>query len=231
VNVPQGWYVCQNLSEVQPASASANTFVQLVTGGGSISDPTAPGGTASTTYAGNGSLFLGNTSVTPAGRTKGGVGLCQDVVVPTSGQLTFYVYEGTGGTSAATSGNAFVSTIPSSGTTFPTGSAQEAAILDPTSHTYKAAGSSTGKLFLELDGTQSNATPSSSNTVIGESTGGFVQRGPYDLSAYAGSTVTLYFGIWGSSAATTAFTFMYVDNVTLTGTVQSMSVRRLPARR
>jgi hypothetical protein len=218
VAVPNGWYVCQDQSELQPTSLSASTFVQQNT----TQTNTYNFVSVPATHAGTGSLFLGNINVTPAGRTKGGFGLCQDVVVPTSGSLTFYADEGTGGTSMTN--NAYITPPPATATAFPvSGSAQEAAILTPSALTLKA------QLYSELNGTQSSAVNSpSSNTAIGHDTG-FVQKGPYDLSQYAGQTVTLYFGIWATSAATTSFTYMYIDDVSLVNaTLPTSSVHRAP---
>jgi hypothetical protein len=208
VLVPNNWTVCTNNSEIQ-STASPNIFVQQNTTA-TVTGPT--GASVSVVHGGAGSLFLGNTSVTPAGRSKGGVGLCQDVVVPANGQLTFFVNEGSGGTS--TTNNAYIAPPSPATSPFPSlGSEQEAAIL--TSSTSATPHTLLTQLFTELNGTQASAVNNpASNTAIGALTG-YVQKGPFDLSAFAGQTVTIYFGIWSSSAATTSFTFMYVDDVTL----------------
>jgi hypothetical protein len=215
------------MSELQTAATanSPNIFVQQNTTQTITYGPNST--VANTTKTPTGSLFLGNTSVTPAGRTKGGWGLCQDVVVPANGSLTFSAAEGTGGTTTGTTANFVVPSTPApAGTTgtFAPGSAQEAAILTPSSLTLLS------QLFVELDGAKSTPTNNPlSNTVPGNYTG-FVQKGPYDLSAYAGQTVTLYFGIWSSSAATTSFTFMYIDDVRLVNAnLPASSTRRQPA--
>lgn len=70
---------------------------------------------------------------------------------------------------------------------------QEAAILD-------AAGKKTLKQLYKVAG----------------ETNGWQLRGPYDLSAFAGQSVTLQFGINGTGYSS-AFTNQYVDDVSLTG--------------
>jgi hypothetical protein len=228
VVVPTGWYVCQNLSEDQPTGTaiSANTFVQLMTS--ATSTAVAPGLTAAF-HGGSGALFLGNTNASStgiAGRTKGGFGLCQDAVVPASAQLTFFVNEGSGGTASTTTGTGqFLNPAPApSAASFGTGSAQEAAILNTATHTVHQT------LFYELDLAQTDpaAYATASNTAIGFQSG-YVQKGPYDLSALAGQTVTIYFGIFSSTAATTSFTFMAVDDVSLAGFPAPASLVRRPA--
>jgi hypothetical protein len=213
VIVPAGWYVCQNQSELQPAgrALSPNTFVQLVT---TTTAPTVAPGVTPPVHSGSSALFLGNANAASppgiAGRTKGGFGLCQDVVVPAGASLTFYVNEGSGGTSFTTGGTGQFLT-PAPGPTdgsFGLGSAQEAAILLPAAHTVIE------QLFYELDLSQTNphSYANASNREIGYQSG-YVRKGPYDLSALAGRTVTLYFGIYSSTAATSSFTFMAVDDV------------------
>jgi hypothetical protein len=225
VAVPTGWYVCQNASEDQPTGTaiSPNTFVQLVTG--ATSATIAPGLTT-VFHNGSGALLLGNvdaSSTGAAGRTKGGFGLCQDILVPASAQLTFFVNEGSGGTaSTTTSTGQIISPVPGpSAASFGTGSEQEAAILTTSTHAVLKP------LFNELDLAQTDpaAYATASNTAIGFQSG-YVQKGPYDLSALTGQTVTVYFGIYSSTAATTSFTFMAVDDVSLAGLVGPAAVHR-----
>jgi hypothetical protein len=236
--IPTGWYICQNMSELQtaPAAVASPGYIVMVqginTGNQTNIIPSVENFNGSPYHSGSGAIMIGNdnapasspTPVAPGG-TKGGFGICQDVTVPANATLTFWVNEGSGGTSGGTTSptggtNVFVNPIPvAGGSTFTTGSAQEAAILDPTAKTLK-----TGVyLFDELDGAQSNPAsfvqpPSNvpSSTTIGLQTG-WVQKGPYNLSALSGQNVTLYFGIWRNSAATTAFTYMLVDDVSLNG--------------
>jgi hypothetical protein len=215
VVVPTGWYICQNMSELQPAgrALSPNTFVQLVTSANASA--IAPGLTAAV-HSGSGALLLGNTNASEppgvAGRTKGGFGLCQDVTVPAGASLTFYVNEGSGGTSFTSSGTGqFLTPVPGpTAGSFGVGSAQEAAILATASHTVIK------QLFYELDLSQSNphSYAVASDRAVGYQSG-YVLKGPYDLRALAGQTVTLYFGIYSSTAATSSFTFMAVDDVDL----------------
>ncbi len=215
VVVPAGWYICQNQSELQPTgrSLSPSTFVQLVTTANAA--VIAPG-VHDVVHSGSGAAFLGNTNAAQppglAGRTKGGFGICQDVVVPAGASLTFFVNEGSGGTSFTTSGTGqFLTPVPGpTAGSFGLGSAQEAAILAPASHTLLK------QLFYELDLAQANphSYANASNRDVGYQSG-YVRKGPYDLSSLAGQTVTLYFGIYSSTAATSSFTFMGVDDVDL----------------
>jgi hypothetical protein len=230
--IPAGWSVCQNMSEDQPTAGavSPNTFVQLVTSSSlSAIVPSGAGLTqafnaAPNTLAGTNdtaALMLGNVNAsgTLAGRTKGGFGLCQQVVVPTNGLLTFWVNEGSGGTASTTTSTSEFIGVPVPGPTassFGEGSDQEAAILMPST----AANPFTVvmPLFNELDLSQNDPAPyaTASNTALGFQSG-YVKKGPYNLSALAGQTVELYFGIYSSTAATTSFTFMLVDDVSLSG--------------
>jgi hypothetical protein len=215
VLVPAGWYVCQNQSELQPTgrALSPSTFVQLVT---TTTAPTIAPGVTPPVRSGSSALFLGNANAAAppgvAGRTKGGFGLCQDVVVPAGASLTFFVNEGSGGTSFTNGGTGqFLTPVPGpTAGSFGLGSAQEAAILSPASHAMIK------QLFYELDLSQTNphSYANASNRAIGYQSG-YVRKGPYDLRALAGQTITLYFGIYSSTAATSSFTFMAVDDVDL----------------
>jgi hypothetical protein len=253
VVVPTGWFVCQNLSEDQPTDAgqspSANTFVQLLTAANlttivpAAEGLTTPFNTAPNTLSGStdtAALMLGNVNAQGStgtdglsGRTKGGYGLCQDVIVPTNGLLTFWVNEGSGGTASTTTSTGQIVPVPipvptATGSAFGEGSEQEAAILAPASA--PSPFTVLMPLFNELDGSQSDpaAYANASLTAIGSQTG-WVQKGPYNLSALAGKEVELYFGIYSSSAATTSFTFMLVDDVNLLGIpVTPASHRHIP---
>ena len=46
--------------------------------------------------------------------------------------------------------------------------------------------------------------------------GSWHKKGPYNLSTYAGTTVTLFVGIMGSSTSTTFYGYSYFDDVILT---------------
>jgi hypothetical protein len=215
VVVPAGWYICQNRSELQPSgmAVSPSTFVQLLT---TTTAPFIAPGVTPPVHSGSSALFLGNASAAPppgvAGRTKGGYGLCQDVVVPAGASLTFFVNEGSGGTSFTTGGTGqFLTPVPGpTAGSFGLGSAQEAAILSSTAHTVIK------QLFYELDLSQTDphSYPNASNRAIGYQSG-YVRKGPYDMRSLAGQTITLYFGIYSSTAATSSFTFMAVDDVDL----------------
>ena len=136
-------------------------------------------------------------------------GICQVVTVPTTGQLTFWVYEG---------GTAY---------NFYNGD-QEAQILDSTGTTIKQT------LFVELncyyDSTNFPTSPVYAGsgcfpTAYGGTSayvdwqGGFwTQRGPYDLTALAGQTVTLFIGVWTDqtrAGPASYANYMFVDNASL----------------
>jgi hypothetical protein len=110
---------------------------------------------------------------------------------------------------------------------------QEADILDSTGATVKST------LFSELNcfydppavgaGTfatskcdpSGTATPPPGQTTLQYQGGYWVQRGPYDLTAYVGQTVTLFIGVWNddNDAGPTSFgNGLFVGNVQLTST-------------
>ena len=103
-----------------------------------------------------------------AGEFSGGSGLCQQVTVPSNGQLTFYVYQG------ATETDTTVSD-------------QEGDLLD-------ANGNTVYNFYTTLNNTN-----------------GWQQQ-TVDLSQYAGQTLWIYFGVYGSGSSTDTL-YQYVDDV------------------
>jgi hypothetical protein len=164
-------------------------------------------------------VLLGNLNSYTNPNAAGAFGMCQTITVPaTAPYLSMYVLEG-GEYYKATENDQEVAIFPSS--TLTSG--------------YIATGTPS-YLFLEwncyLDesylgwGTGESGSNSCLNTDTASGSnwylGGFWQpRGPYNLSSYAGQTVTLYVGVWsyyansGSSDAKYA-QFMYVGNVQMT---------------
>jgi hypothetical protein len=117
--------------------------------------------------SGKSALKSGST----AGEPNGDEGVCQAVVVPPGGTLTFWVYQ--------------YSNEPDTSFAY-----QEAQLFDARGATVK-----------QLYQTVSN-------------TNGWEQRS-YDLGAYAGQTLYLYFGVHGDGYAG-AYTIQFVDDVSLT---------------
>ncbi|HEY9179303.1 MAG TPA: protease pro-enzyme activation domain-containing protein [Candidatus Baltobacteraceae bacterium] len=114
---------------------------------------------------------MGSTN-SGAGEPYGDSGICQQVTIPSSGVLSFYVYQ--------------QSDEPDTSFAW-----QEADLLD-----------SAGNRVVNFYTTVNNYT-------------GWVQKS-YNLSAYAGQTYYLYFGVHGDGYAYT-YTWQYVDDVSLTG--------------
>lgn len=112
------------------------------------------------------------STFTSSGEIFGDAGLCQRIVVPTAGKLSFYTYQ--------------LSNEPNTTYAYQTG-----LLLD-----------STGAIALQLYKTVNN-------------TSAWVAKS-YDLSAYAGKTLYLYFGVHGDGKAG-VYTMQYVDDVSLVG--------------
>lgn len=107
-----------------------------------------------------------------SGEINGDAGVCQQVTIPTSGSLSFWVY---GFSNESSTTYAY----------------QEAELMD-------ASGATVKMLWQAVD----------------ESTG-WTQH-TFSVSAYAGQTLWLYFGVHGDGY-TGAYTILYVDDVSLTG--------------
>lgn len=119
-------------------------------------------------HSGAYSALLGSTTSPEVNGTEG---VCQTVSVPSGGQLTFWVYEGTNDTIQYAD--------------------QEADLLG-----------SGGATLVQLYKEALNAR-------------GWVQK-TFDVSAYAGQSVTLYFGVKGNGW-TGGYVYAYLDDVSLTG--------------
>ena len=126
---------------------------------------------SSSPHGGSYDALVGNLAASP-GEESGLDGVCQTVTVPTSGQLSVWVNEGTSETSTSVAD-------------------QEADVLD-------ANGNVIATLYSENGNTS-----------------GYVQK-TFDLSSYAGQSVQLFFGIYGSGSSSD-YTFVNVDDVSLTG--------------
>lgn len=169
-----------------------------------------PNQTANTpTNLGSYAALTGNL----AAQINSATGICQTVTIPLSGSLSFWVYEG------------------GTGYNFYNGD-QEAQILDSTGTTIEKT------LFVELncyyDSTNFPSEPvyassgcfptayGGTSTFVDWQGGFWTERGPYDLSALAGQTVTLFIGVWTDQthqpAPLSYAQYMFVDNVALTGT-------------
>ncbi len=118
-------------------------------------------------HTGSYSERSGTTTTEP----NGDAGVCQQVTIPSSGQLTFYVWQSTNETS----------------TTF---SYQEADLLN-------SSGAVIDNLYTSVGNGQA-----------------WIQKS-YNLSAYAGQTVWLYFGVHGDGTSG-YHNLQYVDDVSLT---------------
>lgn len=105
------------------------------------------------------------SSSTP--EVNGYAGVCQDITVPSSGTISFWVYEGT---------NDSINYAD-----------QEADLLD-------SSGNVITTLYMEA-----------------KSTNGWVQK-TFDVSAYAGQSVSLFFGVYGNGWSG-GYIYQYVDDV------------------
>jgi subtilase family serine protease len=129
--------------------------------------------TVSTNHPHTGSYSgrMGSTN-SNAGEPNGDSGICQQVTIPSSGQLTFWVYQ-----QSDEANDAYAW--------------QEADLLD-------ASGNRVVNFYYSVN---NNA--------------GWVQKS-YNLSAYAGQTFYLYFGVHGDGYPYT-YTWQYVDDISLSG--------------
>lgn len=145
----------------------------------------------------------------PEGETTGSTGICQTFVVPASTpELTFWVYEG-GSEYNFKYADQEADILDSTGTTI-----QQTLFAEENCFWYPGTLGDTGYLG-------SGCIPSAyggTATYVDWQGGYWTQRGPFDLSAYAGQTVTLFIGVWSSSTHASPATygqFMFVGNVQL----------------
>jgi hypothetical protein len=151
--------------------------------------------------------------------SKGTSGICQTVVVPSSNpQLTLWMYEG-GGTydfnevihlglifDSSSVFAPIVSFVPDVGGTAYTSSNTPSTVLFAQNNCFNT--SPTGK-----SGDLSTCAIGGSAAFGGQ----WYQKGPYDLSAYAGHSVTIMLGLWGSSDSTSFYGYAFYDDVVLSG--------------
>ncbi len=186
-----------------------------------------PGGTGTAPVHGGANAALVGHSALVSGsvkRGKGNIGLCQDITVPSfHPMLTMWVFEG--GNYSSLYSNDVESEI------YPAGSFTSSG---PSGATAMSTTTAPSKILFLEDNCYDNLNkptsfappmadclPPSGAAVQG---GVWKQKGPYDLTAYAGQAMTLFIGIMGTSTSTTFYGYAYYDDVSLTGTLtQSVS--------
>lgn len=178
-------------------------------------NPSPPAGVTSPapSVLGNYVALVGTINAATVASPKGEFGICQQIVVPSSPSalyLSFWEWEGnTEYTFKDADEDAVI--LDSTGTTV-----QQTLFVE--NHCYADAliGQAPGQA------TSSGCWPAAYGGDSGDFKdwigGGFwTQRGPYNLSAYAGQTITLYLGNWSffANAASKYANFIYVGNVQL----------------
>jgi hypothetical protein len=183
----------------------------------------------------------GTNGATTTNEPKGQSGICQTVTVPGSGAtLTFNVYEG--GDDSFTTTDAEADVYPS--TAWATATNGALASVAPTATLFAEANcydnlQENGLYLSSPWGTGTHAatttarysncpyTPGGSTPSGTVSLGGYWYSRTFDLSGYAGNSITLFFGIWrsaaiGSNSRSTGslnyYNYAYFDNIQLTGT-------------
>ena len=218
-----GWFPCyvqhHQLAQVDANPVNTNTTYNAPTPGPDTA-PTASPGPNDVTVAGttptgavHGGSYAGLAgSSTVVTRGKGAVGLCQNVVVPTTTPtLTLWVYEG--GDMAYYDGEDAEADVFTSDagllSTANTTTELPATTYFSENNCYNNLAAGTGnsaQLPCKTDGT---GTP---NLATG---GVWRQKGPYDMTLYAGQTVTLFLGVWSSTTSTSYYSYAYYDDVVL----------------
>lgn len=156
------------------------------------------------------------------GRGKGIMGVCQTVTVPTTNpQLTFWVYEG-GNQLTFSSQNHLAAVFAGDG-----GFTQITDTPVVGGNAYSTTTTWSDLLFAQNNcfnnypgGKTGTGTSDQAVCAVGQptATGGvWYEKGPYDLSAFAGTQVTLMLGVQGNSTSTVIYTYAYYDDVSLTG--------------
>jgi hypothetical protein len=225
--------------EPVPSTSASPAFQVVATVAVPTATVTAPA-TAfpSQTMVPHGGTYAMQVGVDQPGKTrpKGFIGVCQDVTVPAyNAQLTVYVWEG-GNNGQFYNSDTEVDLYDLTGgaTTWTTSSWTN----DP--YTYKITTTATPDLTLmaetncynNLDtsgGAATNidgcATPHPAQPPT--STGGqWWEKGPYDLSAYAGKSVTIMIGSYGSSTSAGYYEYTFVDDASLTGSSTPADIHR-----
>lgn len=221
------WYTCyaqeQQGAQVDPNPVPSPTAWASPTAGpatpptaspqpstdATIQTSTPTGGVYSGTYAALvGYSYLVSGSVF---RVVGSSGICQNVAMPASGtpQLTFWVYEGGNDVEYARSdqeADVFAASAGLTSTNFETNSLP-VQVLFAENNCYNNLG---------VHDTTSDEKPCV--PVTGSPTGGqWRQKGPFNLSAYNGQTITIFLGTWNNTGGTgtSYFNYAYYDDVVL----------------
>lgn len=227
------WFVCYVQSAVgavvdpspSPVSMALPTAAATATPAGhptpddvtvTQSVPADAAGTTGPVHGGSNAALVGRNTQP---RARGESGICQTVIVPASNpSLTLWIYEGgdTYNTSQqqhvgmiyddTATFNAIASFTPSTGGTAYSTLSTPASILFAQNNCYNSHPGASG----DVGGCAVTAT----STALG---GQWYEKGPYDLSTFAGHQITLFLGIWGASSTSTAYTYAFYDDVVLSG--------------
>jgi hypothetical protein len=185
---------------------------------------TTPSGNA---YAGTYAALVGYSALVSGAyfREAGASGICQNIAIPAAStpQLTLEVYEGTNNVeynrndqeAAVFASSAGLTSANNSTTTLPVQT------LFAENNCYNNLG---------LHNTTADETPCNPGGSLanGEQ---WRQKGPYNLSAYAGQTITLFLGTWSNTGGTgTAYiNWAYFDNVVIAGAGSAASPSPSPS--
>jgi len=175
-------------------------------------------------HGGTHAALIGNyLTGTGNAREKGVIGICQDITVPATGSpnITAWVWEGGDN---GNFGNGDEEMDIFSGATWVTGTTSVAGVVESGKQT---TANPTATLFAELNCYNNNGTSGGTSTTnypdcVGQAGapgirgGQWVKKGPYDLSAYAGQSVTVMIGSVGTSNSTGYYEYLYADDVVLT---------------
>ena len=234
-----GWYVCyaahptllSPTDDSPPIETPQPTFTQSPTTPSQTTQAPAtdavvvgttpiPGPSSSpvaTTFVPHAGSYAAQIGFTTQPRKKGLIGLCQDITVPALGaQLGLWVWEG-GNVAAFTTADTEVDLFQGATWTTTTPSGGKLTTSNPTAtyfaeeNCYNNTDTSGGTSTFGSCATPSPAQPPNSHG------GQWRHKGPYDLSAYAGKSVTVMVGLWSSSTSTGYYDYMFVDDVSLSG--------------
>lgn len=227
------WFVCYVQSTVgavvdaspSPASTALPTAAATATPAGHPTpDDVTIAQTVPSDASGDTGPVHGGTNAALVGRNtqpraRGESGICQTVTVPASNpSLTLWIYEG--GDTYNTSQQQHVGMIYD----------DTAAFSAIASFTPSAGGTAYSTLSAPVDtlfaqnncfnshpgasGDLSGCAVTATSTALG---GQWYEKGPYDLSPYAGHQITLFLGIWSASSTSTAYNYAFYDDVVLSG--------------
>lgn len=225
------WYTCYvqhhqvALTDDNPDD-SAQTSYAVPTAGPDTAPTTAPnandatvqqsvqmtGGADQPVHGGSNAALVGmGLGLTTANTGKGALGICQNVTVPAGGQLSFWVLEG--GNKAYYDGQdqeaeIFLASAGLSSSTNTTTSLPDLQLFAENNcwNGLKLGSVNTATSPCAID---HSGSPDLANGNV------WREKGPYDLSTYAGQTVTVFLGIWNSSSSLTYYNYAYYDDVTL----------------